>query len=47
MADDEARQCSKCGHRPAGDGGVLCEQCKEALSVPASVLYAQLGLPPA
>lgn len=31
MAVADTRTCAKCGVQPAGDGGVLCLTCRQAL----------------
>lgn len=29
----DAATCAKCGEQPAGEGGVLCSDCKQMLAV--------------
>lgn len=31
MSDEQPKQCSKCGKKDAGPGGVLCPGCKTAI----------------
>lgn len=34
--DHEPQTCSKCGERPAGEGGILCSTCLAVLEEHAS-----------
>jgi hypothetical protein len=31
-SDDTPRQCSRCGERVAGPGGILCPECTDTIA---------------